>query len=102
MATATAVVLQRSCVTARRRIEVTMPCALPYAGVGVSSGAGRPRESSGTVRGARFSPAAGSRRAAARSGSAVVSATLPTRLETRTKESNVSASRRVVRDSQAK
>ena len=36
-----------------------------------------------------------------RRGSVVASATLPTRLETRTKESNMSASRRVVRNSQA-
>lgn len=79
-----------------------MPCALPNGGRRPPS-PGRFGATSDTVRSVRVASAAGTCGASlSRSGSVVASATLPTRLETRTKESNVGASRRAVRDSQAK
>ncbi len=98
VAPAPAGVLQRAGGAARRRIEERMPRALcvrpsPFGWLVVRRHCTQCRCRAGC----RFGGAPSTR-----SGSVATSATLPTRLETRTKESNMSASRRVVRDSQAK
>ena len=102
VAHASARVLQRACVRGPATDRGYESVRASPRGGWPQPSTGRSRRASGTVRGARARPAVGRRLAAARPGSVVASATLPTRLETRTKESNVSASRRAVRDSQAK